>query len=263
MEKCGHFYDALLTVSLVFFLLSSTLAFIAVPGAPRGGTEGLVYHDAANVKFEIDSKGRFPSFIYMNSNIQDGFGFSTGDGNTFLVFDQTDYDHQGQVNDIATYSDFEVTENDTQIHMLRDNGPMDFIEKSYCSFTQTGIIQSPNDVRISQTVWTKVNENWAIIRWDVQNLLDTDITGVRMALHYKSALDNYAFDDWDHWDDGNSTYWINNTSGLGNVLGFSSPDPSLPINLYYGDSYPNLAWAVLWAGRIPRVQDLQYRRTTG
>ncbi|UCF08106.1 MAG: VWA domain-containing protein [Thermoplasmata archaeon] len=200
-----------------------------------------VTHNAGNVDFDINDKGVFLNHIYMGGIVQDGNGFgNSGDANmVYLVFDQNNYDHKPNSVDIACYPDFNFVSgpgNDTALSLLMNDAVAGDMDKSYGSFTQTDIPEDPYDVRIHQTAWTKQNENWAIIKWDVENLKVSDIINARLALFYNAAIDNTIDDDQDAWDAANDTYYLFNQGGTGTYVGFASADTGLPINLYYGSN---------------------------
>jgi len=250
--RLGGFSSLVLTLILVlgafFFALLSS-----IPNARAGYVDHTVGNLDVIALTDWGSLGRQIHY----GGVPQIVGYFDGMGNynamAGLIFDQANYNH-GNPDGLADYfgsgwglnrdplPDFNVTALDTSIYFEVDDGTT---QKSYTTFTQVnskGTIGVMNDVRIHQTAWTVLNQDWAVIEWKVQNIWGLDLTGVNVAFGAEIADPLFGLgpggdgnDDIDNWDMLDSIYYVQDDLGTGDVLGFASASPSNPFNHYYAD----------------------------
>ncbi|UCE37928.1 MAG: VWA domain-containing protein [Thermoplasmata archaeon] len=193
-------------------------------------------HDAGNLTFRVDSHAALPFCMnylgVQQSDEEDGWL-----DETFFFFDQSQYLHYG-TGDIATGRKYIPGKYSPEFNTLAEDVPISFLEdgtvdKSYGSFTKDADINGQaKDIRVFQTAWSKQDEKWGIIQWQILNLYDSDLTEVRFGLRYYACVGGDNFDDKAHWNSTYKIYYIKD-SGSSTYMGFASADLGLPVNLYW------------------------------
>ncbi|UCE37960.1 MAG: VCBS repeat-containing protein [Thermoplasmata archaeon] len=195
--------------------------------------------------------GRIGTRSILWNNIEQTAAVSTDRPYHGLVLDHSLYDHSGGDYGIADwwdsyqnpiYPDFRSLDADQSI-IFEENSPS--LQKSICSFTQVdanGEIGVGYDVRVHQTVWTLENKNWAIVEWEIENLMGSDLTQVHVGMEVFSSASGGSnwfgvagdeADDLDYWDDTNKVYYLQDN--FLTTIGYCSADISNPLDHYYGD----------------------------
>jgi len=231
--------------------------FIVLPSYLPNVKAGYVDHDVANLDvLGLTDWGSLAIPLeYMG--VPQVVGYFDGMGSYYsmsgLIFDQISYDHSDPAGLPDFYDsgwglarranpDFNVTASDTPIYLKIDNST---VQKSYGSFTQVdsqGTIGVANDVRIHQTAWTSIGNDWAIIEWVIENInfIDLNVVNVAFGAYISDPVlgggpGGDGDDDVDNWDTLNSLYYVQDDFGTGDVLGFASAVPSNPFNHYYAN----------------------------
>ena len=208
-------------------------------------------HDAGNVTFTVSDNGRFVDSIQYRGVDQEGF---PGIVQSHYVHYQNNYTAKkgNDPNEVADASirfrspgngggnDFEVTATDTAMSLVTDNSGSGTVDMSLGSYTNTGAVDDEtddvNDTRVYQRTWTREGENWALIKYQVENIYPDTLTDFRMGFYFVSRVSNAPANDLDGWDGINNTYYIWDTV-IGDYVGLTSADPSLPIDVHFAAPY--------------------------
>jgi hypothetical protein len=182
----------------------------------------------SNVDFSISDYGVITNSIAWNFLGQTHILFKS-----FLAIAHDDYPLGGGATDVATgfggpSGDFIVDEPNVYIQS-------DTIQETYASFTQTGVKGVANDLKIYQRAIAKQNEDWTVLVWKLENIYGQDIYDLRVGMNFHTKIHSTHGDDLDHWNAGDSTYYIEDTTTGADFMGLASADPTVPLNRYYGN----------------------------
>ncbi len=220
--------------TIVVIVSSSTFALLTWTVPNTSASSIILSHDAGNLDFKVDNHTTLNRYVSYYGIQQSDTALSSNDYSYFF-FDQSNYDHRpNKHGNIATGTDngeFETTASDTPLSFQEDG----ILDKSYGTFTKVADIKGQvNDIRVFQTAWSMQGEDWGIVQWSIQNLLDTDLTEVRFGLKFYACIGGDNGDDTDHWDSTEKVYYLTD-AGTSTFIGFASVEIGTPINLYKGD----------------------------
>jgi hypothetical protein len=225
---------------------------------PNVRSDAMVIHDNGNLDLTmLTDFGRILMPLTWNDNLQVVQDDPTNFGFMGLVLDHDAYDHTPGSLDIAdSYRIYGYVGSDDfrpnmAIHMELDETVGDgTIQKSYCTFWNDKT-SYPDDIRISQTVWTVKDKDWAIMQWTLKNKKSVNLTNIAFGLEIPLSQDlsslkgglggenNDNGDDIDGYNSTHDVYWAQDTSGsgAGTTIGFGSAMTSDPITHYYSADY--------------------------
>lgn len=187
-----------------------------------------IFMSAGNVTFGLSDFGVIGSDISWNWISQ-----TSGITASYLTIHHSTYPSGGGNTEVATgygfiSGDFTVDENNTYL----ENG---VVQETYSSFTQTGVTGVANDLKIYQNAFSTEGEDWAIIKWKLENIYGQDIFDLRVGMNFKTRLANTPLDDVDGWNATDSIYFLTDSGTGSTFMGFGSANSTVPLNHYYGN----------------------------
>jgi hypothetical protein len=211
----------------ILTVLLSVTIFSGILNPPNVRAGGLPL-TVGKVQFTINDYGVITNSIAWNWITQTHFVYRS-----YLALYHDAYPTGGGGTDIATgygtgTGDFTVDEPNVYLQS-------DTVQETYSSFTQTGVSGVSNDLKIYQTAFSQEAENWAILKWKIENVYGTDITDLRVGMNFRTRIDDTPMDDVDQWNSIDSVYYIEDSTTGSTVMGLASADSLVPIDIYYGN----------------------------